>query len=47
MHNHNNGKCDTLTPTLLWMWTAGMFPWSWSLVFLKDKIVVFVLGLGG
>jgi len=29
------------------MLIAGMFPWSWSLVFLKDKIVVTVLGLGG
>jgi len=26
---------------------AGMFPWSWSLVFVKDKIVVLVLGCMG
>jgi len=28
------------------MLMAGMFPWSWSLFFLKDKIVVLAPGPG-
>jgi len=41
MHNHNDGKCDTLTNSLLWMLMAGMFPWLSS----RTKLWSWVLAL--